>query len=45
MGACFMVLGAVTFMLPGGWGDLMLGFGFGGLQMAFGYLIARKHGG
>lgn len=45
MGACFMALGAVTFLLPSGWGDLMMGLGFGGLQIGFGYLIARKHGG
>lgn len=45
MGACFMVLGAVAFALPAGSGDLMMGIGFGGLQIGFGLLIARKHGG
>jgi hypothetical protein len=45
MGVCFMVLGAVTLVLPAGAGDLMLGLGFGGLQIGFGLLIARRYGG
>ncbi|MGE0442040.1 MAG: hypothetical protein AB7L66_12945 [Gemmatimonadales bacterium] len=45
MGACFMVLGGVTFMVPAGLGDGMMAAGFGGLHMGFGLLIARRHGG
>ncbi len=45
MGACFMVLGAVSFFLPAGRGDLVMAAGFGGLQIGFGILIARRHGG
>ncbi|MEZ4457357.1 MAG: hypothetical protein R2882_12540 [Gemmatimonadales bacterium] len=45
MGACFMVLGGVTFMVPAGLGDWMMAAGFGGLHMGFGLLIARRHGG
>jgi hypothetical protein len=33
-------------VLTGGrWADLWLGAGFGGLQIVFGVIIARKHGG
>lgn len=45
MGVCFMALGGVTFFLPPGNGDLAMGLGFGGLQIVFGILIARRHGG
>jgi hypothetical protein len=45
MGACFMILGAVALLAPGSWGDALLGTGFGGLQILFGFHIARKHGG
>lgn len=45
MGVCFMGLGAVTFFLPAGTGDLMLALGFGGLHLVFGWLIATRHGG
>ncbi len=45
MGICFMGLGAVTFFLPAGTGDLMLALGFGGLHLVFGWLIATRHGG
>jgi hypothetical protein len=41
MGALFMVLGAVTYALPLGLHNLALGFGFGGLHVAFGLLIGR----
>lgn len=45
MGMCFMVLGAVAFLVPAGSGDLLMALGFGGLQLGFGWLIARRHGG
>lgn len=45
MGVCFMVLGAATFMAPPRFGDWMMAAGFGGLQVIFGTLIARRHGG
>jgi hypothetical protein len=45
MGYCFMVLGCVALALPLSWAWLLLGAGFGGLHIIFGYLIASKHGG
>ena len=45
MGIGFMALGALALFVPALSGDLLLGIGFGGLQMAFGVAIARRHGG
>lgn len=45
MGYCFMVLGGVALAAPLGWAWLLLGAGFGGLHIMFGYVIAREHGG
>jgi hypothetical protein len=45
MGVCFMVLGASAFLLPTQWGDILMAVGFGGLNMTFGFIIARKYGG
>lgn len=45
MGACFMLLGAAAFASPSAWGDGYLAAGFGGVQIAFGAVIARNHGG
>ena len=49
MGACFLATGALSlfsplFSSPGG-ADFWLGFGFGGLHIIFGAMIARKYGG
>jgi hypothetical protein len=40
-----MVLGAAAAVTVGQWPDLWLGAGFGGLQIIFGVIITRKHGG
>ena len=45
MGLCFMALGAVALMTPDAWGNAFLMAGFGGLHIAFGIIIARRHGG
>ncbi|HXQ96986.1 MAG TPA: hypothetical protein VN774_00980 [Candidatus Limnocylindrales bacterium] len=45
MGLCMMVTGAVALLGPTAWGDAFMAFGFGGLQIGFGLLIARRYGG
>ena len=45
MGLCFMALGAVTLAAPSGFGDIALAFGFGGLHISYGLVIARRYGG
>ncbi len=45
LGLCFMALGVVALAAPASWGNPLLMAGFGGLQIAFGLLIARRHGG
>jgi hypothetical protein len=40
-----MALGGLAFLAPLSWGNLLMAVGFGGLQMSFGLLIARKYGG
>jgi hypothetical protein len=45
MGLCFMALGALSLASPVGWGHLFMAAGFGGLHIAFGFVIARKYGG
>jgi hypothetical protein len=45
LGIAFMAVGLVALMLPPAWGTLCLAAGFGGLNIGFGILIARKHGG
>ena len=45
MGAAFMLVGAAAFLSPASWGNAYMAGGFGGLHIAFGILIWRKHGG
>ncbi len=45
LGVAFMAFGVAALATPAAWGNLWLGMGFGGLQLAFGLYIARRHGG
>lgn len=45
MGLAFIALGIVTLFVPVLDGDLMMALGFGVLQIGFGTVIARRHGG
>jgi hypothetical protein len=45
MGVCFIVLGAAALVSPASWGNGYMMGGFGGLQIVFGLIIARKYGG
>jgi hypothetical protein len=45
VGALFMALGVAAVATVGQWPDVWLGLGFGGLQIVFGIIITRKHGG
>jgi len=45
MGLCFMVLGAATLFSPASWGNAFMAAGFGGLQIIFGLVIAKRYGG
>ena len=45
MGVCFMLLGAIALFSPFGWANWFMAAGFGGLQIIFGIVIARRYGG
>lgn len=45
MGVAFIALAALTLFVPALDGDLAMALGFGVLQLAFGTLIIRRHGG
>jgi hypothetical protein len=45
MGGCFLIAGLITYALPPTWGNILLGFVFGGLHIAFGYQVFKHHGG
>ena len=45
IGMAFMTCGVAAAVTPPGLGNLWLGLGFGVLHIAFGFVIARKHGG
>ena len=45
MGACFMFCGVVALVAPASWGNPMMAFGFGGLHVIFGGIIAWRYGG
>ncbi len=45
LGGCLIALGAAALFSPPTWGDAYLAAGFGGLQIGFGFWIARRHGG
>jgi hypothetical protein len=45
MGASFLAVGTLAAFAPPAWGELLMVAGFGGLHVAFGFVIARRHGG
>jgi hypothetical protein len=45
MGVSFMLLGAAALFSPQSWANIYMGVGFGGLQIVFGAIIARRYGG
>lgn len=45
MGICFILTGIVSLFLPPLWTNGVLAFGFGGLHILFGGIIAWRHGG
>lgn len=45
MGICFMMAGTLALFTPATWNDWIMAAAFGGLHIAFGIPIARRHGG
>lgn len=45
MGAGFILLGTAALLMPWAWAIAFLAAGFGGLQIIFGGVIARRYGG
>jgi len=45
MGVSFMILGTIALFSPLGWANWFMAAGFGGLQLVFGVVIARRYGG
>ncbi|OLC09011.1 MAG: hypothetical protein AUH41_06685 [Gemmatimonadetes bacterium 13_1_40CM_66_11] len=45
MGLCFIVLGTAALFAPRGWWPWFMAAGFGGFNIAFGFVIARRYGG
>jgi hypothetical protein len=45
MGICFMLAGTLAVFSPTAWNDWIMAAAFGGLHIAFGIPIARRHGG
>lgn len=45
MGIGFLILGATAAAFPPAYGDYFMAVGFGALQIIFGIIIARNHGG
>lgn len=45
MGWCFIAIGAIAFILPANYGNLMMALSFGVLHIVFGAIIARRYGG
>ncbi len=45
MGVCFMTLGLIAAFAPMAIDNILLGLGFGGLHLIFGFIIARNYGG
>ena len=45
MGLSFILLGTAALFSPWEWASFYMGFGFGGLQIVFGAVIARRYGG
>jgi hypothetical protein len=44
-GAAFLLAGAAALAAPPGWGDALMAGGFGGIHLASGFVVWRRHGG